>query len=233
MKWSSHPGASTATNASSTMAPERSIAPLKVSSWRLMASGPFDLTAPRATTRTVTGGIGFSPGDQEQRSGVVHVGVEIGKFVAFSSRMPSGRRLARSNGAHLNASEMRGVMGETAGCPNSAYEAGLVVNDTRFNPKTGTTGPRPNKRRRSPARSSSPTTPLQRASRCFTSATATRIRRRRPGTISRRLASHGRERRHLAYAKGEARVVHGRQGFTFRLYRERLPRVADVRRPDR
>ena len=27
-----------------------------------MASGPFDLTGPRATTRTVTGGIGFSPG---------------------------------------------------------------------------------------------------------------------------------------------------------------------------
>jgi hypothetical protein len=24
--------------------------------------GPFDLTGPRATTRTVTGGIGFSPG---------------------------------------------------------------------------------------------------------------------------------------------------------------------------
>jgi hypothetical protein len=26
------------------------------------ASGPFDLIGPRATTRTVTGGIGFSPG---------------------------------------------------------------------------------------------------------------------------------------------------------------------------
>jgi len=44
------------------LAPERSIAALKVSSWRLMASGPFDLTGPRATTRTVAGGIGFSPG---------------------------------------------------------------------------------------------------------------------------------------------------------------------------
>jgi len=42
--------------------PERSIATLKVSSWRLIASGPFDLSGPRATTRTVTGGIGFSPG---------------------------------------------------------------------------------------------------------------------------------------------------------------------------
>src|ERR1700746_3563454 len=115
MKWSSQPGASTATNASSTAAPERSIAALKVSSWRLMASGPFDLTGLRATTRTVTGGIGFSPGDQEQRSGVVHVGVEIWKFVTFSGRMPRGRRLAWSDGARLNAGEMRGVMGEAAG----------------------------------------------------------------------------------------------------------------------
>src|SRR6516162_1581992 len=56
MKWSSQPGARTATNASSTLAPERSIAALKVSSWRLMASGPFDLTGPRATTRPVTAG---------------------------------------------------------------------------------------------------------------------------------------------------------------------------------
>ena len=35
--------------ASVTLAPERSIAALKVSSWRLMASGPFDLTGPRAS----------------------------------------------------------------------------------------------------------------------------------------------------------------------------------------
>src|SRR5262249_31250960 len=30
--------------------------------------------------------------DQEQRSSVVHISVEIGKFVAFSGRMPSGRQ---------------------------------------------------------------------------------------------------------------------------------------------
>jgi hypothetical protein len=39
-----------------------SIAALKVSNCRLMASGPFDLIGPWATTHTVTGGIGFSPG---------------------------------------------------------------------------------------------------------------------------------------------------------------------------
>jgi hypothetical protein len=59
-------------------------------------------------------------GDQEQRSGVVHVGVEIWKFVTFSGRMPRGRRLAWSDGARLNAGEMRGVMGEAAGCPELA-----------------------------------------------------------------------------------------------------------------
>ena len=62
----------------------------------------------------------FLAGDQEQRSGVVHVGVEIWKFVTFSGRMPRGRRLAWSDGARLNAGEMRGVMGEAAGCPELA-----------------------------------------------------------------------------------------------------------------
>jgi hypothetical protein len=33
--------------------PERSIAALKVSSWRLMASGPFDLTGLRAPPRSL------------------------------------------------------------------------------------------------------------------------------------------------------------------------------------
>jgi hypothetical protein len=37
----------------------------EVSSWRLIASGPFDVMGPRATTRTVTGGIGFSPGTRK------------------------------------------------------------------------------------------------------------------------------------------------------------------------
>jgi len=47
---------------------------------------------------------------------------------------------------------------------NSAYEAALVVKQYPLSiPKPGTTGPRPNRRRRSPAQSSSPTTPLQRA----------------------------------------------------------------------
>src|SRR6516164_11068847 len=59
-------------------------------------------------------------GDQKQRSSAVHVGVEIGKFVAFSGRMPGGGRLARRHRARLNASEMRGVMGEAAGCPELA-----------------------------------------------------------------------------------------------------------------
>jgi hypothetical protein len=63
---SSQPGAKTGTKASSTSAPERAIAALKVSSWRLVASGPFDLTGPRATTRTVTSGIGFSPGTKNK-----------------------------------------------------------------------------------------------------------------------------------------------------------------------
>ena len=31
-----------------------------------MASGPFDFTGARATTRTVTGGIGFSPGTRNK-----------------------------------------------------------------------------------------------------------------------------------------------------------------------
>jgi hypothetical protein len=49
-------------NASSTLAPERSIAALKASISRLIACGPRDFTGPRATTRSVIGGIGFSPG---------------------------------------------------------------------------------------------------------------------------------------------------------------------------
>ena len=62
MKWSSRPGASTADEGLLDGGTRALIAALKVSSWRLMASGPFDLTGLRATTRTVTGGIGFSPG---------------------------------------------------------------------------------------------------------------------------------------------------------------------------
>src|SRR5215472_16857468 len=59
-------------------------------------------------------------GDQEQRAGVVHVGVEIGKFVALAGRMPSGRRLAWSNRARLDAGEVRGVMGQAASRPELA-----------------------------------------------------------------------------------------------------------------
>src|SRR6516165_1312058 len=83
-----------------------------------MASGPFDLIGPPATTRTSNRRHRLLAGDQEQRSGVVHVRVEVGKFVAFSGRMPSGGRLARRHRARLNASEMRGVMGKAAGCAN-------------------------------------------------------------------------------------------------------------------
>ena len=46
---------------------------------------------------------------------------------------------------------------------NSAYEGASSLTIPGSIPKPGTTGPRPNRQRRSPARSSSPTTPLQRA----------------------------------------------------------------------
>ena len=95
----------------------------------MMASGPFDLIGPPATTRTSNRRHRLLAGDQEQRSGVVHVRVEVGKFVAFSGRMPSGGRLARRHRARLNASEMRGVMGKAVGCPELAVADAI---DTGF-----------------------------------------------------------------------------------------------------
>src|SRR5271163_3026065 len=136
MKWSSQPGARTGTNASSTLAPERSIAVLNVSSWRLMASGPFDLTGPRAMTRTVTGGIGFSPGNKNQGSGIVHVAVEIGEFVTLAGGMPGGRRLPGNHWARLDAGEMGGVMSEAPGRPElaiaDAIDPGFDLSLDRF-----------------------------------------------------------------------------------------------------
>ena len=101
-----------------------------------MASGPFDLIGPPATTRTSNRRHRLLAGDQEQRSSVVHVGVEIWKFVTFSGRMPRGRRLAWSDEARLNAGEMRGVIVECAGRPElavaNAIDPGLNLPPHRF-----------------------------------------------------------------------------------------------------
>src|SRR5205814_6807150 len=59
-------------------------------------------------------------GDQEQCSGAVHVGIEIGEFVALPGRVTGGRRLARCYGARLDAGEMGRVMGEATGRPELA-----------------------------------------------------------------------------------------------------------------
>src|ERR1700731_4629218 len=127
MKWSSQPGANTGTNASSTVAPERSIAALKVSSWRLIASGPFDLSGPRATTRSVIGGMGVS--DQKQRTSPAAIAIKIRKFVALAGRVPGRRRLVRRHRARLDTGEVGDVMGKIARRPEfavaDAVDAGL------------------------------------------------------------------------------------------------------------
>ena len=52
MKWSSHPGASAGTKASSRATPERAIAALKQSSWRCVAAVPLDLIGPLTMMRS-------------------------------------------------------------------------------------------------------------------------------------------------------------------------------------
>src|SRR5271169_2298032 len=64
MKWSSHPGASAGTKASSRATLERAIAALKQSSWRCVAGVPLDLIGPLTMMRSRVGGRGRSPGMQ-------------------------------------------------------------------------------------------------------------------------------------------------------------------------
>jgi hypothetical protein len=137
------------------------------------------------------------------------------------------RRLIQT-GSYLNLPPAVIIDLDETAIDNSAHEAGLVVNDAPSIPKPGTTGPRPNRRRRSPALSSSPTTPTK-SVKVFL--------RQQP-----QRGSEGGHQAHLEalgfpmggnvvilLAKGQGRMVHGSQGFTFRLNCERLPRVADVR----
>src|SRR6516225_6683350 len=88
MKWSSHPGASAGTKASSTATPERAIAALKQSSWRFIAAVPFDFTGPLTMTRSRTryASDGADP---------VHVGIQGAEDVAFTSRFAHAADLAR------------------------------------------------------------------------------------------------------------------------------------------
>ena len=54
-------------------------------------------------------------GDQEQGSGPVAIGIEIGEFVALAGRVPGGRRLAQSHRARADAGKMRGVNARDCG----------------------------------------------------------------------------------------------------------------------
>jgi hypothetical protein len=78
------------------------------------------LSGPWATTRTVTSGIGFSPGTRNKVPALSQIGIEIGEFVALAGRVAGGRWLARSPRARLDAGKVRGVMREAAGRPKLA-----------------------------------------------------------------------------------------------------------------
>src|SRR6516164_3149383 len=94
MKWSSHPGASAGTKASSRATPERAIAALKQSSWRCVAAVPLDLTGPLTTTRSRALGRGRAryAGDGAD---AVHVGIEGAEDVALARRFAHAADLAR------------------------------------------------------------------------------------------------------------------------------------------
>jgi hypothetical protein len=120
MKWSSQPGANTGTNASSTVAPERSIAALEGVELAVDRIGPlrFERTA---------GDDAFShrwhrrfAGDQKQRPSPVAIAIKIRKFVALAGRVPGRRRLVRRHRARLDTGEVGGVMGEIARRPEFA-----------------------------------------------------------------------------------------------------------------
>ena len=135
------------------------------------------------------------------------------------------RRLIQT-GSYLNLPPAVIIDLDETAIDNSAYEAGLVVNDTRFNPKTwddwtkaeqAKARCRVRQLRRYKGREGVLRQQPQRGSEGGHQAQSRDAR-----------LSDGRQRRYFAYAKGQGRMAHGSQGFTF-LNCERLPRVADVR----
>ena len=120
MKWSSRPGASTADEGlldGGARALDRDLEGIELA---VDGFGPLRFDRAAGDDAHGDGWHRLLTGDQEQRSSVVHVGVEIGKFVAFSGRMPSGGWLARSYRARLDAGEVRRVMGQAASRPELA-----------------------------------------------------------------------------------------------------------------
>src|SRR5438093_5320785 len=95
MKWSSHPGASAGTKASSRATPERAIAALKHSSWRCVAAVPLDLIGRLTMMRSRVGGRGRSPGMQAMGADAVHVGIEGTEDAALARRFAHAADLAR------------------------------------------------------------------------------------------------------------------------------------------
>jgi hypothetical protein len=81
---------------------------------------------------------------------------------------------------------------------NSAYEAGLVLNDTRFNPKTWDGWTKAEQAKALPGAVEFANYAYKEREGVFTSATATRIRRRPPGTSRGARLSDGRQRSHFA-----------------------------------
>jgi len=113
---------------------------------------------------------------------------------------------------------------------NSAYEAGLVVDDTRFNPRTWDDWTKAEQAKAVPGAVEFANYAAAKGVKVFYVSNRNAESEGGHQAQSRGAwLSNGRQRRHFAYAKGQARMVHGRQGFTFRLYRQGLPRVADVR----
>src|ERR1700730_7561897 len=94
MKWSSPPGASVGTKASSTATPERAIAGLKQSSWRSVAAVPLDLIGPLTMMRSR---VGTRPLARYAGDGAdaVHIGVEVAEDVALARRFAHAANLAR------------------------------------------------------------------------------------------------------------------------------------------
>src|ERR1700730_1001612 len=94
MKWSSHPGASAGTKASSRATPERAIAALKQSSWRCVAAVPLDLIGPLTMMRSRVGArpLARYAGDGAD---AVHVGIEGTEDVALARCFAHAADLAR------------------------------------------------------------------------------------------------------------------------------------------